>query len=1071
MSPIALDSLPNAREILRSIDAAPQKPVVLLLSGRSGTGKSVLLDAARQRLRGRGLGVIGSVPVPPTGGAVVVLDDLHTLTPAQLDALSAEIAAGTRSFLCAMQPRPQVPALRALCETVARHGRTVELRTLGSGDIAALARELGVTVPRPIIQHIHAETAGVPGGVVAALLAAGAARLDQGIAAVDDALAVWTRSQLSGADPALLDTLVVAATGTGLDAGELAEVLEIEPQLARDLLVRARTSALVTDADLLLSAAVPQLRVLLGDRRYMAVQHRLLDTRLAAGLLRDHTGLLLAESGVRDERLAEFLCRAAEHNRLEAARYYAAAAAAGADPHLIALPWAEAAATAGDDDTALRLAEPILDRPDASPTDLAAAVRLCATVLTRRGTVHRAAALYRWLGPHRVGADWATATTVLALAGDTTAATDAATDADRWPPTESTASQRLTARTLLTSLGTHLPGVTPTSSPVAGGRATAEPTPTRHTEHAAPNSPDHSPHNTAGLLTPHPPGIPAAVPGERLGGASSVGPETIRPGTVGGLAPRTPATDDRSPSGQPATDPIPAEHPTAKPRHADHAAAISPGHSSTGAPSVNPEAARGRESHGPVAEGRSPSAQLAIELTQALHTDRGRGPCTAITVATLLHLSAGDSTRAAAAICAATGWHAGDEPTVARPGTTDEHPHAPGRSAPDWANTRDAGTAPLAGSGNRRIEGSSDNQQHRATSGAGSHDVAHDSTGNPHVPGSTDNSRDRALPILPPLTALTDHHHAILAAWVALATGDEQRAAEILASLGHVALSPRDRLLAHALAVGLARRGGDAGALRRAWMVALPAFDKVDIDLLSLGAVGELWLAGIVVRDEGRVQGMVEGAAELVRGLGSGSVWAVGFHWYGVLAALAGDAPQRLLPHAHALKDAAAAGDAHAAVLADAGRTWLLVRRGEADIEAVRGVVLALAEWGHAYDGAHLAEDTARLVEDPAVGAALRELADSVRVPAHLDQPVTSTDASQAEPRPLVRPQALSEREREVAELVLLGLTYREIGARLYISAKTVEHHVARIRRRIGARSRSELLSMLRAMGHGSLLV
>uniref|UniRef100_UPI000A77B595 response regulator transcription factor n=1 Tax=Nocardia acidivorans TaxID=404580 RepID=UPI000A77B595 len=75
-------------------------------------------------------------------------------------------------------------------------------------------------------------------------------------------------------------------------------------------------------------------------------------------------------------------------------------------------------------------------------------------------------------------------------------------------------------------------------------------------------------------------------------------------------------------------------------------------------------------------------------------------------------------------------------------------------------------------------------------------------------------------------------------------------------------------------------------------------------------------------------------------------------------------------------------------------------------------------------------------------------------------------------PRPEARTDTvLSEREREVAELVLLGLTYREIGARLYISAKTVEHHVARIRRRIGAGSRSELLSMLRAMGHGSLLV
>ena len=58
----------------------------------------------------------------------------------------------------------------------------------------------------------------------------------------------------------------------------------------------------------------------------------------------------------------------------------------------------------------------------------------------------------------------------------------------------------------------------------------------------------------------------------------------------------------------------------------------------------------------------------------------------------------------------------------------------------------------------------------------------------------------------------------------------------------------------------------------------------------------------------------------------------------------------------------------------------------------------------------------------------------------------------------------LSEREREVAELLLLGMPYRDIGAQLFISAKTVEHHVARIRRRLGAESRSEMLSMLRAM-------
>ena len=56
----------------------------------------------------------------------------------------------------------------------------------------------------------------------------------------------------------------------------------------------------------------------------------------------------------------------------------------------------------------------------------------------------------------------------------------------------------------------------------------------------------------------------------------------------------------------------------------------------------------------------------------------------------------------------------------------------------------------------------------------------------------------------------------------------------------------------------------------------------------------------------------------------------------------------------------------------------------------------------------------------------------------------------------------LSPRERDVAEHLLAGLTYREIGAQLYIAPKTVEHHVARIRRKGGAKSRAEMLRALR---------
>jgi DNA-binding CsgD family transcriptional regulator len=62
----------------------------------------------------------------------------------------------------------------------------------------------------------------------------------------------------------------------------------------------------------------------------------------------------------------------------------------------------------------------------------------------------------------------------------------------------------------------------------------------------------------------------------------------------------------------------------------------------------------------------------------------------------------------------------------------------------------------------------------------------------------------------------------------------------------------------------------------------------------------------------------------------------------------------------------------------------------------------------------------------------------------------------------------LSAREREVAALVLRGKTYSEIGAAIFISPRTAEHHIARIRRRLGATSRSDLLTKLRLALEGA---
>jgi DNA-binding CsgD family transcriptional regulator len=51
----------------------------------------------------------------------------------------------------------------------------------------------------------------------------------------------------------------------------------------------------------------------------------------------------------------------------------------------------------------------------------------------------------------------------------------------------------------------------------------------------------------------------------------------------------------------------------------------------------------------------------------------------------------------------------------------------------------------------------------------------------------------------------------------------------------------------------------------------------------------------------------------------------------------------------------------------------------------------------------------------------------------------------------------LTPRELEVAMLAAAGETNREIGARLYMSAKTVEVHLGRVYRKLGVRSRTEL--------------
>ena len=62
-------------------------------------------------------------------------------------------------------------------------------------------------------------------------------------------------------------------------------------------------------------------------------------------------------------------------------------------------------------------------------------------------------------------------------------------------------------------------------------------------------------------------------------------------------------------------------------------------------------------------------------------------------------------------------------------------------------------------------------------------------------------------------------------------------------------------------------------------------------------------------------------------------------------------------------------------------------------------------------------------------------------------------------------PTPLSEREREVLRLLALGLTNREIAARLYLAEGTVKNYVTSILQKLGVRDRTQAALRAREMG------
>jgi DNA-binding CsgD family transcriptional regulator len=270
--------------------------------------------------------------------------------------------------------------------------------------------------------------------------------------------------------------------------------------------------------------------------------------------------------------------------------------------------------------------------------------------------------------------------------------------------------------------------------------------------------------------------------------------------------------------------------------------------------------------------------------------------------------------------------------------------------------------------------------------------------------------------------------------------------------------------------VAIVRRYEDAASLAAAWNEARESVLHTEADLFLLLPLAELITAAARVGETARLEPHFARAIEIVGRLGTPPLWSAHLSWTGIQQGILLNRPDDLKPHARALI-AASSHSPVAAVMAQAGRVWTATLAGSVDPDAVEAAAHGLASAGLGWDGARLAGHGASRSTDRKVSARLLSCARELHPGEAPRRPVAPADEDARATNSGSGPEhiVLSERELDVARLVLQGKTYAEIGQTIFISPRTAEHHIAHIRRRLGATSRSDLIAKLRvALGAGA---
>jgi DNA-binding CsgD family transcriptional regulator/urease accessory protein UreF len=312
--------------------------------------------------------------------------------------------------------------------------------------------------------------------------------------------------------------------------------------------------------------------------------------------------------------------------------------------------------------------------------------------------------------------------------------------------------------------------------------------------------------------------------------------------------------------------------------------------------------------------------------------------------------------------------------------------------------------------------------------------------------------------------------HRLLLGWTCMIQGDLDNAKAQLGALAKTSLESRDELFRSALELGLARRQSDLPALRKYWEAAYQAVMRHPVDLFSLLPLGEITVVAARLGELSKLAGHLQQAQSLMDNLGNPPLWSTMPLWNRLHAAILKEDKEFAEKSLSALEKQAHYSP-HCSMLFSAAENWVAVLSGNVDTPRVVNAANGLDAGGMHWDAARLAGQAAIRTSDRAAMITLLETARQFSGSSRISRehnPSADSLISRKEPSASARGDvsSLSEREQEVANLVITGLTYKQIGEKLFISSKTVEHHVARIRGKLGSSNRRELLETLRELLH-----